>query len=236
MLEGVHIVCSHGPESVKAPRRTEEADRYAHLQAGTFGALTGRREFSTFRWRCRSAHIHSYRSVLSHVPEVTSTLVHWTVGPNAAEDNAKPTQANCSSEPTISIRDRTLGGVRRASASLRWGLASATRGLRKPSSRSRPCDTMGSLNVALCGLFLSVHQAPAWPLPHKDFVPAARAHWTGCHGFRRSPADRQSFLCAHVAPAPCYGILLHPARGRAVYGPSSILYTPRRLRCGLPVV
>ncbi|MBK7084805.1 MAG: hypothetical protein IPH53_09110 [Flavobacteriales bacterium] len=33
--------------------------------------------------------------------------------------NAKPIQANCSSEPTISIRDRTLGGVRRASALLR---------------------------------------------------------------------------------------------------------------------
>ena len=80
---------------------------------------------------------------------------HLSPSPDGPGVYEKPIQAICSSEPTISIRDRTLGGLRRASGTFGC-FPSGTGGLRKPSSRSRPCDTMGSLNVALCGLFLAV--------------------------------------------------------------------------------
>ncbi len=79
-------------------------------------------------------------------------LLHLTFGRIAAEDNAKPTQATSSSEPTISIRNRTFGGQRRASNTFGCFLrdyedyGSYHRG-------SAHVITMGSMNVALCGLF-----------------------------------------------------------------------------------
>ena len=68
-------------------------------------------------------------------------------------NTVQPTQAFCSSEPTISIRDRTLGGLRRASTP-----SGALFGDKEDygSHHRGPAHVifMGSMNLALCGLFL----------------------------------------------------------------------------------